>query len=59
MFQTVQCRNHIRAVFPIKDGNILYVCSTGSYSPQEFHLDVRIGRNLTKLIEYASMYYLK
>ena len=36
--QAVQCRNHVRALFRRNDS--LYVCSTGSYSPQEFDLNV-------------------
>lgn len=35
----VQCRNHIRTVFPVDGSDSLYVCSTGSYSPQEFYLN--------------------
>ena len=40
ILQAVQCRNHIRAVFGVDGSDSLYVCSTGSYSPQEFYLNV-------------------
>ncbi|GBN02766.1 Semaphorin-2A [Araneus ventricosus] len=42
------CRNHIRVIQPIGDGNRLYVCGTNAHNP----MDYVIHANLTRLAKH-------
>lgn len=49
LLQRFECRNHIRVIQSMENGNRLYICGTNAHSPKDYVLYVS-ARNLSVML---------
>lgn len=55
--QHFDCRNHIRVIQPMSDGNRLYICGTNAHSPKDWVIYVSISHSLSAFLFFFVSFF--